>query len=85
MRHVGLSDSGQVIGRTKEEGRNSYGGVWYKFYGKASVWQTGPRTGQAVLQLYPGLELLHHGSVCQGAQVPEICLIVHWMLLLGAM
>ena len=43
----------------KKEGRNSYGGVWYRFYGKSPNKQTGPRAGRAVLQLHPELDLLH--------------------------
>ena len=39
---------GQAIGRAKKEGRNSYRGFWYWFYGK-SPRQTGPRAGRAVL------------------------------------
>ena len=43
-RRVKIIDGGQAIGRTKKEGRNSYVGVWYKFYGKL-LKPTGPRDG----------------------------------------
>ena len=61
-RCVKIIDGGQAIGRAKKEGRNSYGGVWYQFYGKL-LRPTGWRDGQAVLQLHPALDLLHHGPV----------------------
>ena len=63
-----ISDGGRAIGREKTEGRNSYGGVWYGFYGKSSQ-PTGLRDGRAVLQLHPALDLLHHGPVREGVQV----------------
>ena len=40
---VELLDGGRAIERAKKEGRNSYGGVWYRFYGKLPNKQTGPR------------------------------------------
>ena len=64
------------------EGRNSYGGVWYWFYGK-SLNQTGPKAGQEVLQLHPILELLHHGPVRSSVQITQLRPEVHWVLLLG--
>ena len=33
-RRVGLLNSIRFIGRAKTEGKNSYRGVWYMFYGK---------------------------------------------------
>ena len=45
------------------ERRNSYWVVWYKFYGKSFICQTGLQAGQAVLYLHPELDLLHHGPV----------------------
>ena len=48
-RLFGLLGGGRFIVRAKTEGRNSYGGVWYRFYGKLSVCQTGPQAGQVVL------------------------------------
>ena len=83
-RHVGLPDGGRLIGRVKKEGINSNKGVWYTLYGKLSVCQTGPQAGQAVLQLYPKLDLLHHSPVRQGVQVPQLQLTVHRVLLLAA-
>ena len=59
-KRFGLPNGGRVIGREKTEGRNSYRGGWYKFYGKSSVCQMGPQAGLAVLQLHPALDLLHH-------------------------
>ena len=50
------------------EGRNSYAGFWYGFYGK-SFQPTDSRDGRAVLQLHPTLDLLHHGPVREGVQV----------------
>ena len=41
------------------EGRNFYGGVWYIFYGKSPIKQTGPQAGRAVLQLHLALDLIH--------------------------
>ena len=58
-------------------------GGWYKFYGKSSICQTGPRAGQAVLLLHPALDLLYHGPVRQGVRVPEFRPTVHRLLLLG--
>ena len=58
-------------------------GGWYMFYGKSSVQHTGPQAGRAVLQLHLSLDLLHHGPVRQGMQVPKRRPIVHWVLLLG--
>ena len=52
-------------------------------YGKSSVCQRGLRAGQGVLQLHPALDLIQHGPVCQGVQVPKRRPTVHWMLLLG--
>ena len=69
-------------GGKKKEGRNSYGGVWYSFYGKSSK-PTGPRDGRAVLQLHPELDLLHHGPVSADVQMQELWEAVHWVLLLG--
>ena len=40
---VGLPNIGRFIRRAKTEGRNSYGGVRYKVYGKSSVCQTDPQ------------------------------------------
>ena len=34
---VGLIDGGRFIRGGKKEGRNSYRGFWYMFYGKSSV------------------------------------------------
>ena len=55
-----------------EKGRekNSYGGVWYRFYGNSPNNQTGPQDGRAVLQLHPALDLLLHGPVCSRVQMP---------------
>ena len=47
-RCVEILNGGLAIGRTKKEGRNSYRGVWYWFYGKSTN-QMGPRAGRAVL------------------------------------
>ena len=38
-------------------------------YGKLSVKQTGLQAGQAVLQLHPALDLLHHGPVFTSLQI----------------
>ena len=62
-RRVGLSDGGRFIRSAKMEGRNSYGGVWYRFYGKSPNKQTGLRASQVVMQLHPALDLLHHVPV----------------------
>ena len=43
-----IDEGGWSIGRAKKEGINSYGEVWYKFYGK-SLKPTGPIYGRAVL------------------------------------
>ena len=67
-RRVAISDSGRAIGRAKTEGRNSYGGVRYSFYGKLSK-PMGPRYAQAVLQLHPALDLLHHVPVSAGVKM----------------
>ena len=60
---VGLSYDSRAIRRAKKKEINSYGGVWYRFYGKSSIKQTVPRAGQAVLQLHPALDLIRHGPV----------------------
>ena len=44
------------------------GGGFYCFYGKLSQ-LTGLRDGQAVLQLHPALDLLHHGPLREGMRV----------------
>ena len=62
-RRVRLLDGGHFVGRTKKEGRNSYGGGWYMFYGKSNVEQTGPRAGRVVLILPPALNLLHRRPI----------------------
>ena len=67
----------------KKGGRNSYGGVCYRFYGKTTKNQTGTRSGRAVLQLHPALNLLHHGPVREGVQMQERREAVHGVLLLG--
>ena len=61
-RCVEILNGGRAIGRAKKEGRNSFGGVWYWFYGK-SLKQTGLRDGRAVMQLHMALELLHHDPI----------------------
>ena len=66
------------------EGRNFYERVWYRLYGKLSVYQTGPRAGQEVLQLHPSLDMIHNGPVLQSVQVPERRPAVHGVLLLGS-
>ena len=68
----------------KNGGKKSFGGGWYRFYGKLSVCQTGPQIGRAVLQLPLALELLHYGPVLQGMQIPERRPPVHRVVLLGA-
>ena len=65
------------LGGQKRKGETPTGGGWYKFYGKSSVCQTGPRTGRAVLQLQLVLDLIHHGPIVQGVRVPELCLTLH--------
>ena len=60
-------------------------GGWYKFYGKSPVYQTFPRSGQVVLQIHLALNLLRHGPICQGIQIPERQTMVHRVLLLGAL
>ena len=80
--HVKIIDDGRAIGRAKKEGRNSYGGVWYKFYGKL-LKPTGPRYGRAVLQLHPSLDLIHHRPVRAGVRMPKRREAVHWVPLLG--
>ena len=80
-RRVTISDGGRAIRRAKKEGRNYYGWVWYSFYGKSSK-LTGPRDGQAVLQLYPALDLLHHGPVREGVRIQKLRETVHRVLLL---
>ena len=64
-RRAAIIDGGRAIRRAKQEGRNSYGGVWYSFYGKSPK-PTGPRDGRAVLQLHPALDLLNIGPVRAG-------------------
>ena len=81
-RRVAISDGARALGRAKKEGRNSYWGVWYSFYGKSSK-PTGPRDGRAVLQLHSALDLLHIGPVREGVQMQERREAVHWVLLLG--
>ena len=83
-RRTWLSKGVWDIGWAKTEGRNSYGGVWYMFYGKSSVKQTGPQVGHAVLQLHPALDLLYHGPVCASMQMPQLRMTVYRGLLLGA-
>ena len=82
-RRVGLSDGGRVIGRAKKEGINFYMGVWYMFYVKSSVKQTGPRVSREFAAVAPGTQ----------PAPPRVCLLehvnaqrrtaVHWVLLLG--
>ena len=79
-----ISDGDRAIRRTKKEGRNSYGVFFHSFYGKTSK-PTGPRDGQAVLQLQLALDMLHHGCVREGVQMQEHGEAVHWVLLLGEM
>ena len=55
------------------------------FYSKWSIKQTGPRAGQAVLQLHLALELLHRGPVRASVQITQFRPPVHWVLLLGLM
>ena len=69
-RRVRLLDGSRAIGREKKEGRNYYGGVWYRFYISLPNKQTGLRFGRAVLQLHPALDLLHHGTVCSCVWIP---------------
>ena len=57
---------------------------WYKFYGKSLVYHMGLQSGQAVLQLHPALDLIHHRTVRQGVQVPEFRVTLHRVLLLVA-
>ena len=57
-------------------------GVWYSFHGKSSK-PTVPRDGQAVLQMHPALNLLHHGPVYEGVRMQKRRETVHWVLLLG--
>ena len=64
---VKILNGGRSIGRAKKEGRNSYRGVWYWFYGKSPK-QTVLRAGQTVLYMHPALNLLHHGPVCSHVQ-----------------
>ena len=40
-------------------------GVWYMFYSKLSVQQTGPQAGRSVLQFHLAIDLLLHGLVRQ--------------------
>ena len=82
LQRVAITDGSWAIGRAKKEGRNSYGGGWYKFYGK-SFKPTGPRYGRAVLQLHPALDLLHHGPVSAGVLMPQRGTVVPWVLVLG--
>ena len=59
----GMSRSATSAGPSGGEKREKLlRGVWYSFYGKFSK-PTGLRYGQAVLQLHPELNLLHHGPV----------------------
>ena len=62
--------------------RNSYGGVWYKFYGKL-LKPTGRRDGRAVLQMHPALDMLHHRPVSASVQIPKRWMAMHRVLLLG--
>ena len=70
-RRVEIIYGGQAIERAKKEGRNSYEGFWYRFYGKL-LKPTGPRDSRAVLQMHPSIDLLHHGPVSEGVQMPKI-------------
>ena len=64
-RCVAISDGGRAIGRAKKEGRNSYGGVYYSFYGESPN-PTGPRDCREVLQLHLSLDLLNIGPIRAG-------------------
>ena len=44
--------------------------------------EQGPREGQAVLQLHPALDLLHHGPDQKGLRVQERWTAVHGVLML---
>ena len=81
MRRVAISDGCRAIRRAKKEGRNSYGGVWYQFYGKSSK-LTGPRDGRAVLQMHLALHLLHHRPIREGVQMQKRGETVHWVLMM---
>ena len=52
-RRVGLIDGRWFIGRVKTEGRNSHRGIWYMFYGKLSIWQTGPKSQSSGFAVAP--------------------------------
>ena len=62
-RRVEILNGGRATKRAKTEGRNTYGGVFYRFYCKYTNKYTVPIAGQVVLQLHPALNLLHHGPV----------------------
>ena len=81
-RCVELLNGGRAIGRAKKEGINSYGGVWYWFYGM-SLEQTGPRDGRLVLKLHPALDLLHHGPIRKSVQMLQRWAAVNRVLLMG--
>ena len=53
------------------------------FCRKLSVKHTGPRSGRAVLQLHPEIDLLHRETSCASVQMPQRCPEVHWVILLG--
>ena len=80
-RRVTTIDGGWAIDRTKKEGRKSYGGVWYSFYGKPSK-PTVPRDGRAVLHLHLALDLFHHGPIREGVRIQKRRETVHGVLLL---
>ena len=52
-------------------------------YVQLSVQNTGPRSGESVLQLHPALDLLHCRPVIASVQILQLQLIVHWVILLG--
>ena len=52
------------------------------FYGKSSVMKKGLQAGQAVLQLYPALDLIHCGLIHSSVRMLQLWPTVHCVLLL---
>ena len=77
-----LTADGSVGGKKCKVETPRVGGGWYRFYGNFPVYQTGPRSGQAVLHLHPSLDLLHRRPIRKGVQVPKRRLTVHMVILL---
>ena len=69
------------LGGQKRKGETPTG-VWYCFDGESPK-PTGLRDSQAVLQLHPALDLLHHEPVRASVQMPLSLPAVHWVLLMG--